>query len=80
MNLEIKYLNKESMQLESIRGDEIEDQLDKIKQVLEYALKEMSQLGDYTLNEFTAKVGSELGAWILTADGSIALTWKKPDK
>ena len=80
MNLEIMYLNKESMQIESMRGVDIEDQIDKIKQVLTYALNEMSQLGDYSLNEFTATIGIELGAWILTADGSIALTWKKPEK
>ena len=75
--LEIKYLDSNTKGLETIKGKDLEDQIDKLKRILEYALKKMQKLGDYELTEFTASAGIELGAWILKSDGAVSFQWKK---
>ena len=76
--LEISYFDLETKKLGTIKGEDLEKQIDKLKQVLEYALKKMQKLGNYELSEFTASAGVELGAWILKADGSVSFKWEKP--
>lgn len=76
-SLEIKYIDSKTKDLQTIKGKDLEDQIDKLKRVLEYALKKMQKLGDYELTEFAATAGIELGAWILKADGAVSFTWEK---
>lgn len=64
---------------ETLRGRKLEDQIDKLKRVLEYVLKKMQKIGDYEVSEFTAFAGIELGVWVLKADGSVSITWEKSD-
>lgn len=78
--LEIQYVDSVRKALVTIKGDKLQDQIDKIKNVLEYSLKRMQKLGDYELTEFTASAGIELGAWILKADGGVSFKWEKPKK
>jgi hypothetical protein len=74
---EVTYFDPEEKAPKTLKGKDFEDQIDKLKRALEAVLKKMQKLGDYEINEFTAKVGIELGIFILKADGSISITWEK---
>lgn len=78
--LEIQYFDSTRKALVTIKADKFQDQIDKIKNVLEYALKKMQKLGNYELTEFTASAGIELGVWILKANGDVSFKWEKSKK
>jgi len=78
--LEIMYVDPLKNQMALLKGRDFTDQLDKLKSAIEYMLKKMEKLGDYELSEFTAKAGVEMGAWVLKANGSIEMKWKKAQK
>lgn len=78
--LSITYHDHLQNRMALLQGRDFTDQLDKLKLAIEYMLKKMEKLGDYELSEFTAKAGVEMGVWVLKANGSIEMTWKKVQK
>ena len=74
---EIQYLDSKTGRLETLKGRDMTDQIRKIKRALEYMLEQMQKLGDYEVSEFTCSAGIEIGAWVLKANGSVSMTWKK---
>lgn len=74
---EIKYLDSGTGTIETLKSKDMQEQIDKIKRVLEYVLKQMQVLGDYEISEFTASASIEAGAWILKANGAVSITWNK---
>jgi len=74
---ELTYYDAEEKAIKSLKGADFENQIDKLKNALEQILKKMQNLGDYEISEFTATAGMKLSAWVLTADGSVTITWKK---
>jgi hypothetical protein len=75
--LSITYHDHLTNRMAYLKGRDFTDQLDKLKSAIEYMLKKMEKLGDYELSEFTAKAGVKAGFWVLEANGSIEMKWKK---
>jgi hypothetical protein len=78
--LSITYFDHLNNRMALLKGRDLTDQLDKLKSVIEYMLRKMEKIGDYELSEFSAKAGIEMGAWVLKANGSIEMKWKKVQK
>jgi hypothetical protein len=56
----------------------IEDQIDKLVNLLKYLLSKLKDISeDFQIEEFTARAGVELNAWILKADGGIEIKWER---
>ena len=78
--LEIKYYDSTSQKLRIVKAKDIEDQLPKIKKVLEHVIKNMQTLGNYELTSFTASASITEDVWVLSATGEVSFTWEAKKK
>lgn len=77
---EIAYVDSKRNMIAQLKGPDFVEQLDKLKIAIENMVQKMEKIDKYELSQITAKVGLELGYLVFKADGSIEMTWKKPEK
>ena len=73
----VKIFDEEHRLVKEIRVKDIEDQLDKIKQILEKCLAKLKDVEDYELDSFEVGLSLRAGFFIISAEGSITLTFEK---
>ena len=77
--LEISYIEKNEAR--SLKGKDLENEIDKLVSALKYMLEKTKDIhGEYKLTEFTATAGLKLGVWILEANGGVTLKWEYKDE
>jgi len=75
----VKIFDEEHRVMKEIPVKDIEDQLEKIKQILKKCLTKLEEVNGYELNNFEVGLSLRAGFWVITADGSITLTYEKKD-
>jgi len=73
----IKIWDEEHREVKELSVEDLEDQLEKIKKVLEKCLEKLKGVRDYDLNSFEVGLSLRAGFFIITAEGSITLTYEK---
>jgi len=75
----VKIFDEEHRIMKEIPVKDIEDQLEKIKQILKKCLTKLEEVNGYELDNFEIGLSLRAGFWVITADGSITLTYSKKD-
>lgn len=75
--VKVKIFDEEHRIVKEIFVKDIEDQLDKIKQILEKCLAKLKDVKDYELDSFEVGLSLRAGFFIISAEGSITLTFEK---
>ena len=75
--VKVKIFDEEHRIVKEIPVKDIEDQLDKIKQILEKCLAKLKDVKDYKLDSFEVGLSLRAGFFIISAEGSITLTFEK---
>ena len=75
--VKVKIFDEEHRLVKEIPVKDIEDQLDKIKQILEKCLTKLKDVKDYELDSFEVGLSLRAGFFIISAEGSITLTFEK---
>ena len=75
--VKVKIFDEEHRIVKEIPVKDIEDQLDKIKQILEKCLTKLKDVKDYELDSFEVGLSLRAGFFIISAEGSITLTFEK---
>jgi len=73
----VKIFDEEHRLVKEIRVKDIEDQLDKIKQILEKCLAKLKDVKGYELDSFEVGLSLRAGFFVISAEGSITLTFEK---
>lgn len=75
-SFEIQYVDKDAVK--TLKGENLEREFEKLLASLKYILGKVKDVhDDYKLDNFTASIGVSFGAWVVTAEGGITLTWTK---
>jgi len=75
--VKLKIWDEEHREVKEIPVKKIEDQLDRIKQILEKCLEKLKDVKDYELDNFEVGLSLRAGFFIVSADGSITLSYEK---
>ncbi len=75
----VKIFDEEHRIMKEIPVKDIEDQLEKIKQILKKCLTTLEEVNGYELDNFEVGLSLRAGFWVITADGSITLAYSKKD-
>ena len=75
----IKIWDEEHREVKDIPVKNLEDQLEKIKQILEKCLEKLKEVKGYHLDSFEVGLSLRAGFFIITAEGSITLTYERKD-
>ena len=73
----IRIWDEEHREVKEIPVKKIEDQLEKIKQILEKCLEKLKDVKDYELDNFEVGLSLRAGFFIVSAEGSITLSYEK---
>ena len=73
----IKIWDEEHREVKELSAKDLEDQLEKIKKILEKCLEKLKGVQDYDLSSFEVGLSLRAGFFIITAEGSITLTYEK---
>jgi translation elongation factor EF-1beta len=80
LDFKVAYVEPETHIIAEAKGVDIVAQLEKMKTAINKMLQNMVKIGDYELSEVTVAFGLEAGILIFKTNGSIEMTWKKPEK
>ena len=75
--VKVKIFDEEHRVVKEIPVKDIEDQLQKIKQILEKCLAKLKDVNGYELDNFEVGLSLRAGFFIISAEGSITLTFEK---
>ena len=75
----VKIFDEEHRIMKEMPVKDIENQLEKIKQILKKCLTTLEEVNGYELDNFEIGLSLRAGFWVITADGSITLTYEKKD-
>jgi len=73
----IKIWDEERREIKELSAKDLEDQLEKIKKILEKCLEKLKGVTGYDLSSFEVGLSLRAGFFIITAEGSITLTYEK---
>ena len=76
----IKIWDEEHREVKELSVKDLEDQLEKIKKILEKCLEKLKGVQDYDLSSFEVGLSLRAGLFIVTAEGSITLTYEKKER
>jgi len=75
--VKVKIWDEEHREVKEIPVKKIEDQLEKIKQILEKCLEKLKDVRDYELDNFEVGLSLRAGFFIISTEGSITLSYEK---
>lgn len=75
--VKLKIWDEEHREVKEIPVKKIEDQLERIKQILEKCLEKLKDVKDYELDNFEVGLSLRAGFFIVSAEGSITLSYEK---
>ena len=76
----IKIWDEEHREVKELSVKDLEDQLEKIKKILQKCLEKLKGVQDYDLSGFEVGLSLRAGFFIMTAEGSITLTYEKKER
>ena len=75
--IKVKIWDEEHREVKEIPVKKIEDQLEKMKQILEKCLEKLKDVKDYELDNFEVGLSLRAGFFVISAEGSITLSYEK---
>lgn len=75
--VKVKIWDEEHREVKEIPVKKLEDQLERIKQILEKCLEKLKDVKDYELDNFEVGLSLRAGFFIVSAEGSITLSYEK---
>jgi len=75
--VKVRIWDEEHREVKEIPVKKMEDQLERIKQILEKCLEKLKDVKDYELDNFEVGLSLRAGFFIVSAEGSITLSYQK---
>ena len=75
--VKLKIWDEEHREVKEIPVKKVEDQLERIKQILEKCLEKLKDVEGYELDNFEVGLSLRAGFFIVSAEGSITLSYEK---